>query len=341
MSESLIIARIRWKLRYFYLKIFHTNKKNRFFYPSVRHAKKRYASKSPVKQYLTKVSNPTAGIGDQLASCITGIYYSQYFSLDFAYSMLYPESWNDFLGFREGEEEVSQLICSGYKVVRLPYFEEKNPEDIDLIKRVIASYQGEKVLFFMENNNVYTAQCGVEKYIKEKFRNAPARKQENLIYSTNEISIAVHIRRGDITVGQKTGQEDLTMRWLNNSYYIQILRQLIKLINKPYKIYLFSQGIEEDFKEFGEFDNLIFCLTTGAQETFLHLVMADILIISKSSFSYKPALLSNGIKVCPRHFWHEYPDREDWIVVDEKDIKLIANKYFVKWLKKFGEVKIK
>ena len=40
-------------------------------------------------------------------------------------------------------------------------------------------------------------------------------------------------------------------------------------------------------------------------------------ITSKSSFSYKPALLNkNGIKVCPRNFWHGYPDTKDWIMCD-------------------------
>jgi len=27
-------------------------------------------------------------------------------------------------------------------------------------------------------------------------------------------------------------------------------------------------------------------------------------------------LLSNGIKVCPKDFWHGYPDTDDWILVE-------------------------
>jgi hypothetical protein len=55
----------------------------------------------------------------------------------------------------------------------------------------------------------------------------------------------------------------------------------------------------------------------SANESFLHMVHADCLITSKSSFSYKPALLSNGIKICPKKFWHGYPNSSDWILVDE------------------------
>jgi hypothetical protein len=47
------------------------------------------------------------------------------------------------------------------------------------------------------------------------------------------------------------------------------------------------------------------------------MVYADLLITSKSSFSYKPALLNKGIKLCPKKFWHDYPSMEDWVLADE------------------------
>ena len=50
--------------------------------------------------------------------------------------------------------------------------------------------------------------------------------------------------------------------------------------------------------------------------SFLHLIRADILITSKSSFSYKPALMNDAIKVCPRNFWHSYPSDKNWILVE-------------------------
>ncbi|MCD7889288.1 MAG: hypothetical protein LUG23_05170 [Oscillospiraceae bacterium] len=84
------------------------------------------------------------------------------------------------------------------------------------------------------------------------------------------------------------------------------------------QIYLFSQGEEKDFSEFSEFVNLHFCLDMSAQDSFLHMVYADALITSKSSFSYKPALLNKGIKFCPADFWHGYPDSEDWVIIDSK-----------------------
>jgi hypothetical protein len=53
-------------------------------------------------------------------------------------------------------------------------------------------------------------------------------------------------------------------------------------------------------------------------DSFLHMVFADILITSKSSFSYKPALLNNGVKISPRDFWHGYPQSKNWLLVDDE-----------------------
>jgi hypothetical protein len=59
-----------------------------------------------------------------------------------------------------------------------------------------------------------------------------------------------------------------------------------------------------------------------AQNCFLHMIYADLFITSKSSFSYKSALISNGIKVCPKEFWHGYPKAKDWIL-SENDGTLV------------------
>jgi hypothetical protein len=86
---------------------------------------------------------------------------------------------------------------------------------------------------------------------------------------------------------------------------------------KPIAIYLFSQGEIRDFAEFNQFENLQFCLDVSPMDSFLHMVFADVLITSKSSFSYKPALINNGTKVCPKEFWHGYPQTNDWVMADE------------------------
>lgn len=318
-------AKICWKLRYYYLKYFQKNQQHLWLYPSVRHVGKRKHGNKERVQYLTKTVNPTAGIGDQLASWITGYFYAGLLGLEYAYSPLYPESWNDFLGFGKGEAEAEKLVRNeGYRRVRLPEFEHKNEEEVRFIQKIIDSYHGEKVLFYIENSHVYGEQYEVKEMLKRKYNMAAARRHEKLIYTEDCLSIAIHIRRGDITIGQVNQNPELVMRWLDNSYYIKVLNQILDLCGDMGKVglYLFSQGKEEDFKEFSQFPNMNYCLQMGAQESFAHMVRADILLTSKSSFSYKPALLSDGMKVCPKHFWHGYPEQEDWILVDEMSGKI-------------------
>ena len=43
----------------------------------------------------------------------------------------------------------------------------------------------------------------------------------------------------------------------------------------------------------------------------------DILILSKSSFSYKAGLISNNLKIAPSNFWHAYPKNKKWKIINE------------------------
>jgi len=276
--------------------------------------------KTQIINYFTAIPNSGAGIGHQLANWIAGYWFAGQFGLKFAHTPFSIEKWENFLGFGENEISAKELIKNhGYKKVRLPLFDENNIKEIDLIKRIIASYLDKKVVFVAEQDQFYRDQFGVMEQIKQKFHNATARKNDRLIYSNKNFNIAIHVRRGDIVVGKETNANHL-MRWQDNSYFEKVLSTMIDhlKIEKPIAIYLFSQGKQKDFQSIEKFQNIHFCLDMSAQDSFLHMVYADLLITSKSSFSYKPALLSNGIKVCPRDFWHGYPDNEDWILV-EKD----------------------
>ena len=62
------------------------------------------------------------------------------------------------------------------------------------------------------------------------------------------------------------------------------------------------------------------------------MIFADVLFTSRSSFSYKPALICKGIKVSPKNFWHRYPKNDkNWILANSKG-KLIGynNKIIIK-----------
>jgi hypothetical protein len=300
----------KFRNKSFYVKIYNS-------YWHYRLNSKKTSDKS--LNYYCNIPNSGAGIGHQIANWTAGYWFAQQFGLQFAHFPFSTEKWENFLGFGEKEINIEKLLSLGYSKVKLPLFKEYNATEFELQKKIIASYSNKKVVFVAEQDQFYRNQFGVIEFIQEKFHNAPSRKKNQLIYNPNHFNIAVHVRRGDIVSGQKNQNLNLQMRWQGNNYFEKVLANVLSTIrtDKPISIYLFSQGLPSDFPEFDKFRNLHFCLDMNAQDTFLHMVFADLLITSKSSFSYKPALLNRGIKVCPKDFWHGYPETDDWALVDE------------------------
>lgn len=283
-------------------------------------------AKEEEDNYFTAVPNRGAGIGHQLANWIAGYWFSKFFNLKFAHIPFSDKSWETFLGFGEDEIAANDLIKScGYKKVRLPLFKETNSQEVEQIRRIINSYNGRKVVFVAEQDQFYHDQYGIMGDLKKKFQNCKSRAEDKLFFSSKFYNIAIHIRRGDITLGLKNGNSNLLMRWQENQYYLNALNCFLKRfkISKPIKIYLFSQGERSNFSEFNKLEGINYCLDISPRDSFLHMVYADLLITSKSSFSYKAALISNGIKICPVNFWHGYPNTKDFILADENGNLLI------------------
>ena len=128
------------------------------------------------------------------------------------------------------------------------------------------------------------------------------------------------MRRTVVIEGVVTSEDEATRarRWLSNDYYEKVLKQVLEnlKVDKPIEIWIFSTGKPEEFIEFVKYGEIHFCSDMDEYQSFVHLVYADLLITSKSSFSYKPALMNRGIKICPRNFWHGYPDKKDWILCE-------------------------
>lgn len=264
--------------------------------------------------------NPGAGIGHQMANWIAGLYWCKQLNMRFVHFHFSTKRWDDFLGFGNGEPTVEELKNKGYILRRLPKFEEENQQAIELAKKIMASYQGKKVMFWPPQDHPYFEQYGVMDDLQRRFRNAPARKDDKLMYDISKLNIAIHVRRCVVIEGKqiKETEEIKAMRWLSNNYYEHVLRQVLDHIDTDRKIavWIFSTSGPEEFADFAKYGEIHFCSDMDEYQSFAHLVFADLLITSKSSFSYKPALMNKGIKICPRNFWHGYPDSKDWILCE-------------------------
>ena len=153
--------------------------------------------------------------------------------------------------------------------------------------------------------------------------------------SSPVIRIAVHVRRGDLAA---TAAE----RILPNSYYINVALRISSTLDLlgvdyvfelhtelPDKAFLdkcehvIADGLSEPFmfdpsadrlEEFEQIPNLEKFINRDPIETIRKMATADVLVISRSSFSYLAALLNRNGIIIYHDFWHSM--LEDWVRAD-------------------------
>lgn len=315
-----LLGKIKRKYRSKLVSHFRSKSYYRKLYRSYWHYWRSHNTPSVILlNYYSAIPNPDADIGHQMANWIAGYRYAKQFGLQFAHSPFLTAEWDTFLGFGENEKKVKELVSEGYKIVRLPLFNEYSKKEIYLQKKIIASYSNQKVVFVAEQDQEYSDPYSVGAALLQKFHSAPAREKDSLIYDSNNFNIAIHVRPREITLGLKNSKAKLLIYQKKMEYFVKVLQNVLKITDttKPIAIYLFSQGTKSDFAKFEHFNNIHFCLDRKEQDSFLHMVHADVLICSKSSFSYMPALLNKNSKVCPKRFWHGYSKTKDWIMINE------------------------
>lgn len=128
------------------------------------------------------------------------------------------------------------------------------------------------------------------------------------------INIAVHVRRGDST--------HTTRRFVGHDYFVNVLDDITNYLEengKQYTIQLYSEGKREDLPEFEKYKNISYRLNDDHFDTLHHMICADVLVMSKSTFSYLPALLNDGGTIVYKPFWllPPQPLADKWIVADE------------------------
>ena len=129
-------------------------------------------------------------------------------------------------------------------------------------------------------------------------------------------TIAVHVRRGDITpCGIMT---DGYYRYLPNQYYLRLIDRYNPKNDSDVFVYSESDSFEtfDDFRERGY--NVV--LDGPLAEVWQGIMMSDVVILSRSAFSLVPAYLTNGIVVFPECWLSPLPG---WVVVKE-DINATA-----------------
>lgn len=315
--KSSIGDRAKRRSRKLLLRILRTSGIDYVFYPSWwRMTFSRKPNIGEQVAFISATPNPGAGIGHQLANWIAGFWFAEYFKVPFAHTQFTPKQWDEFLGLGENEPLVGNLVDrAGYKIIRLPLFDESSASALERTRRIIEHHRTRRVVLMFEQDQFYRDQYPVRKHLQTKFDNCAKREGDRLIFDPAHYNVAVHIRRGDIATPEALRSTELSARFQDVSYFACILKSLLAelVFDRQIHLHIFSQGGVAEFACLSQFNLVHLHLEMGPQQSFLHMVRADLLITSKSSFSYKPALLSRGIKIVPRNFWHGYPDDQTWV----------------------------
>ena len=130
------------------------------------------------------------------------------------------------------------------------------------------------------------------------------------------VLVTVHIRRGDVELA-------MTDRYVSNSYYIRVIDQIKEYIPK-FNLVVVSEGQTSDFRDLlHTYPFAYLMLDRDYIKHMAHLYYSDILVSSKSGFSFVPAEISENVVVAVP-FWHTY-SRLDSTVFTEPTSGVITN----------------
>jgi hypothetical protein len=145
------------------------------------------------------------------------------------------------------------------------------------------------------------------------------------------LHIAIHVRRGELFVVDSS-------RMLPNSYYVECMRALQKVLGPlPYEFHIYTEQLtkltvitpehhgicsriekpvtvspeDNHLEDFAEFKDAVWHINTSPVETLQALCKADILLASRSSFSYVAGILNRQGIILFHTFWHSLSPR--WI----------------------------
>ena len=150
--------------------------------------------------------------------------------------------------------------------------------------------------FFDRNFEQYYNSASLQNIKRKYLENKPPK---HTIFEKDVVHITVHVRRFNSHDSRGVDNIDnlllFKMRQMNKEYQEKNIR---------HHFHIESQGTIENFSHFEKaFDNISFHLNDEPDKSFYRMVISDVLITHKSSFSYAAALLSDGI-IYFKKFWH-------------------------------------
>lgn len=164
----------------------------------------------------------------------------------------------------------------------------------------------------LEHSQYREGQCGLEidKIFNQNFLNH-LRSNCNFSKQPKKKTICIHIRRGDVDCDEGWKSE----RYLSSEYYISLLDSLVKIFPEHQVIIHSQYNFWNEASLFDRFNPQI-KIEIPLIEVWEDFITSEVFVMSKSSFSYVPALFNNGL-VLYTPFWHN--PIKNWIDVSQSN----------------------
>lgn len=216
-------------------------------------------------------SHGTDGFGSQFRAIIACVFYAELYHMKYAYTpfAIMEHNYDNDQDFLAKKEWLINFIGN-----------------FDINKETNAIIPQEPAFFFFHQNNVIQLEKSIAlKKIKEIFR---ANKDKNNYFDSNRFNIAIHVRRPNPHDNRIDGTDT------PDSVFLTIINKLRgDYFSKNPLFHVYSQGDRENFKAF-EAPDIILHLNESIEDSFIPMVFADVLVTSRSTFSYTAGLLSEG-----------------------------------------------
>lgn len=284
------------------------------------------------------------GIGHEFFLWLTGYNLANHYGLTFVHSPFVgdhtepPENWNtvgridvpvklweSFLNFGNGEL-IKNDLPENTTVIEIPRFNSCPPLDHREFIKVIDNYRELPNVLFLPPFNTFTPISWKTYYQDNLKKKYWARRQSNPIlshFSGQQISIAAHVRRCDVTPQQYPG------RFQSNTYYNRIFEQILNIYPKA-EIHVYSDAASmNELSQLDKWPNITFHIRSDIFTTLQALVSANILIMGISAFSVLAAYLSNGVKITRgwHPAWNKFSPKDYTIITTEPQGNFDINRF--------------
>jgi hypothetical protein len=322
----------------------------------LRFLKKR---KSSSKCYLGLGSSFAAeGIGGQLVKWLSAKAFADQCELVFIHTpfAVNPHShdidWEELLAFGYGECSRNDRAIAALPCLTLPAFEHKKGKLHTLGVQIDEKRVAENINTLRRNCDfVVLLQPPVIRHdlttlgplLQKKLDNFTSRLDH--VLDSDALNIAVHIRRGDVKDIFNRRLEGWEYRWFNHCFYLNLIRLATEVAcTSNWRLTVFTDGLREDIEFINELPEHRFYgrnENLSAAVTFQSMMMADVLIMGASSFSYLAAIASSAVVLTKANWVHETGTCRNWICADsngnigaESEGKL--NRLIIEKMRKLG-----